>query len=373
MALLRGFGAEEAKAAFARAQELAGPAGPISERAATYYGVWVGHLVRAELAAARARGEAFVAEMRPGGPSALLATAHRCVGMTAWLQGDYGPAREHNQAALDLSDAERDREGRKIFGQDTSVAAGIYLAHSIWLTGHVAQARELAERQLRSADATQHLPTQVNAIDQVAILAIAAGDYATARPLAVRLLQLSDGPGLTLYSSSAKMILACCDGLEHGAAGVIDRLREAIAEYTAPGSKILFPLYTGLLAEFEVDGPAPDRALASMDEALAFSRLSGELWTDPVLHRIRGDILLKRGHQADAERAYLAALEIARAQSSCCFGLQAALALARIYGQPRAREASNRLAAALEAFPAGAEWRQIDEARALMESLARAA
>jgi class 3 adenylate cyclase/tetratricopeptide (TPR) repeat protein len=371
VALLRGFGADEAKAAFARAQELAGPAGPIAERAAvTYYGVWVGHLVRAELAAARERSEAFVAEMQPNGPSALLATAHRCVGMTAWLQGDYGPAREHNQAALDFSDAERDSEGRKIFGQDTSVVAGIYLAHAMWLTGHVAPARELAKRQLVLADATKHLPTQVNAIDQVAILAIAAGDFIVARPLSVRLLQLSDGPGLTLYSSSAKMLLACCDGLEYGAAGVIDRLREAIAEYTAPGSRILFPLYTGLLSEFEADGPTPERALALMDEALAFSQTSGELWTDPVLHRIRGDILLKRGRQGDAEQAYLTAMEIARAQNSCCFGLQAALALARLYGRPRAREASRLLVAALEAFPAGAEWREIDEARALLETRA---
>lgn len=373
VALLRGFGADEAKAAFARVRELAGPAGQITERAATSYGVWVGHLVRAELAAARERSEAFVAEMRSGGPSALLATAHRCVGMTAWLQGDYEPAREHTQAALDMSDEARDGEGREIFRQDTSIAAGIYLAHSMWLTGHVAPARELAARQLGLADATQHLPTQVNAIDQVAILAIAAGDYATARPLAAQLLQLSDGPGLTLYSSSAKMILACCDGLEHGAAGVIDHLREAIAEYTAPGSKILFSLYTGLLSAFEADGPEPDQALSTLDEALAFARSSGERWTDPLLYRIRGDIGLKRGNPTEAEQAYLTAMEVARAQNSPCFGLQAAMRLALLYGQPRAREARDRLAAALAAFPAAAEWKEIDAARALMEALARAA
>ena len=373
VAWLRGFGADETKAAFARARELAEAAGQISERAASYYGVWVGQLVRAELSAARERSEAFVAEMRPGGASALLATAHRCVGMTAWLQGDYGPSREHLEVALEMSDETRDREGRKIFGQDTSVIATSYLAHNMWLTGHVERARELVAQQLRTAEASQHLPTQVNAIDQAAILAVATGDHAAARPLAVRMGQLSEGPGLTLYSTSAVLIEAWCDGRDYGAAGVIERMRKAIAAYIAPGSEILHPLYTGLLAEFEADGPAPDDALSTIAEAMAYSRTSGENWTDPLLHRIRGDILLKRGDRAEAERAYMIAIDVARAQKSLCFGLQAALRLARLHGRPRAREACEHLSAALEVFPAAAEWTEIEDARALIEALSRAA
>jgi class 3 adenylate cyclase/tetratricopeptide (TPR) repeat protein len=373
VAWLRGFGADETKAAFARARELAQAAGQISERAASYYGVWVGHLVRAEMAAARERSEAFLAEMEPGGPSALLATAHRCIGMTAWLQGDYGAAREHLEAAIDMSDEQRDREGREIFGQATSVIATSYLAHTMWLTGHVDAARDLVKRQLEMAEASQHLPTQVNAIDHAAILAVASGDHAAARPLAMRMGQLSDGPGLTLYSTSAVLILAWCDGREHGAGGVIDRMRKAIADYIAPGSKILFPLYTALLAEFEADGPVPDRALSTIDEALEFSQTSGEKWTDPLLHRIRGDILMKSGNAGQAEEAYLAALDVAGAQQSRCFGMQAALRLARVYGRPRAREARDLLAAALGAFPDGTNWKEIDAARALMERLSRVA
>ena len=371
VAWLRGFGADEAKAAFARARELAEAAGQISERAASYYGVWVGHLVRAELSAARERSEAFVAEMRPGGPSALLATAHRCVGMTAWLQGDYGPSRAHLEAALEMSDEERDREGRKIFGQDTSVIATSYLAHTMWLTGHVAIAGELVTRQLGMAEASQHLPTQVNAIDQAAILAVARGDHAAARPLAVRMGELSDGPGLTLYSSSATLILTWCDGCDYGAAGVIERMRKAIADYIAPGSEILHPLYTGLLAVFEADGPAPDEALTTIDKAMAFSRASGEHWTDPLLHRIYGDILLKLENRAEAEQAYMNALDVARAQNARCFGLQAALRLAKLRGKPRAREACEQLAAALDVFPAATEWKEIEDARALLEALSR--
>ena len=370
---LRGFGADEAKAAFARARELAEAAGQISERAASHYGVWVGQLVRAELSAARERSEAFVAEMAPGGASALLATAHRCVGMTAWLQGDYGPARAHLEAAIEMSDEEREREGRKIFEQDTSVIATSYLSHTLWLTGYVRDARDMVTRQLRMAEASKHLPTQVNAIDHAAILAVATGDHIAARPLAVRMGQLSEGPGLTLYSTSAVVILAWCDGREHGAAGVIDRMRSAIAAYIAPGSEILHPLFTALLAEFEADSSAFHQALATVEEALEYARVSGERWTDPLLHRIRGDILLKRENLAEAEQAYLTGIRIAHAQGARCFGLQATLRLARLYGQPRAREARERIAEALDAFPAATEWQEIEDARMLLETLSRAA
>ena len=173
--------------------------------------------------------------------------------------------------------------------------ATCYLGHTMWLTGHVARARQLVAQYLDMAEASQHLPTQVNAIDMAAILAVASGDHVAARPLAARMAELSEGPGLTLYSTSAAMILAWCDGRENGAAGVVERMRRAIADYVAPGSEILHPLYTALLAEFEAEGRAPQQALATIGEAMAYSRASGEHWTDPLLHRIRGDILLKCG------------------------------------------------------------------------------
>jgi len=49
------------------------------------------------------------------------------------------------------------------------------------------------------------------------------------------------------------------------------------------------------------------------DEALALALRTGEHWTDALLNRILGDILLKTSPEnlASAEEAYLAAVEIA--------------------------------------------------------------
>ena len=373
VAWLRGFGANETKAAFARAKELAVIASQSSERAATHYGVWVGHLVRAEMSLARETAETFLSEMKGGGPSALLATAHRCLGMTAWLQGDYGASRANLEAAIAMSDADREREGRKIFGQDTSIIATSYLAEVMWQIGEAARSRELAVEAVQRAEASGHLPTQVNAIDQVAILEVARGDVEAARPLAERMGQLASGPGLTLFSSSAALILSWCDARSNGVGDSAKRMRAAIEEYTRPGSEILHPLYLGRLAELEADGPNASDALATVDDALGYSRSSGEKWTDPLLHRIRGDILAKivPENRALAEQAYLSAFRVAERQGARSFALQAALRLSHLYrANGRTCEARQRLEAAVTGLRPAPQLTEVDEARELLSALA---
>ena len=113
--------------------------------------------------------------------------------------------------------------------------------------------------------------------------------------------------------------------------------------------------------------------MARIDEALALAEQTGERWTDALLHRIRGDILLKAHPEnpATAEEAHLAAIAVAREQGARSFGLQAALKLAKLY-QSAARQidAHAVLTPALEGFSPTQEIPEIAEAVALMERLA---
>jgi predicted ATPase len=114
--------------------------------------------------------------------------------------------------------------------------------------------------------------------------------------------------------------------------------REALAVYLGRGNKLFAPLFQGLLAELEAEGKDADGALRRIDEAFALANETGERWSDSMLHRLRGAILLKRNpaNTAPAEQAFLAA--IAQAQKARSFELQAALALAKLY-QSTARPA----------------------------------
>ncbi len=105
-----------------------------------------------------------------------------------------------------------------------------------------------------------------------------------------------------------------------------------------------------------------------INEALMLSTETGEQWTDAVLHRIRGEVLLKRDptNSVPAEVAFLTAIAIAREQKARSFELRAALSLAKLYQlTDRATEAQAVLSSALEGFSPRPEFPEIAEAQAL--------
>jgi hypothetical protein len=62
---------------------------------------------------------------RPGTREASI--AHRLLGSTCWLQGDFVEARMHLKNSLAIYDNERDRDFGFRFGQDTGVSATSFL------------------------------------------------------------------------------------------------------------------------------------------------------------------------------------------------------------------------------------------------------
>ena len=107
---------------------------------------------------------------------------------------------------------------------------------------------------------------------------------------------------------------------------------------------------------------------------MKISTKTGEHISDPALYRLRGDILLNRDLPgvASAEDAYRTAITIANEQGARSYVLLASLSLAKLYqSNARAGDAHAVLAPALEGFEPTPEMREIAEAQALLESLAR--
>jgi predicted ATPase len=116
-----------------------------------------------------------------------------------------------------------------------------------------------------------------------------------------------------------------------------------------------------------------NRALAILDETLATCERTGHRAFEAELHRVRGEMLLKRdpADPAPAEEALLTAIAVAKGQATRSFELRAAFVLARLYQvTARRAEAHAVLSGALEGFAPTAEMPEIAEAQALMESLA---
>jgi len=169
--------------------------------------------------------------------------------------------------------------------------------------------------------------------------------------------------GLQSAWSSARL-----DGRETRAA----ELRQVLAAYIDRGDKYFVPFYQGLLAEIEAQDNAGG-ALTRIDEALALAGETGERWEQhALLHRLRGEILLRRdpANTAPAEDAFLTAIAVAQQQKARSFELRAALSLAKLYlSRDRLADASALLASALKGFSPTPELREIAEAQTLLVAL----
>jgi class 3 adenylate cyclase/predicted ATPase len=370
----KGYASEETKAAVSRARELAGNVDDPSERFATYYGRWAGHLLRAELNSALETATAFLRDAENAGRPTEAAVAQRFLGLTILWQSDFIEASARLNEALRIYDSERDHDAKFRFGTDTGAVATVHLAQANWLLGNVDQARELMQEAVTRAGATTHAPTMANVDYFRAVFEMLRGDTGAALRTADSLLELTRQHGISAYATLGTM----CSGwaraqLGDREAGVAE-FREALATYTGQGNKGHVPLHQGLLAELEAEGQDAEGASSRIDGALALAGETGEHWTDSFLHRVRGEIVLKRDPEntAPAEEAFLTAVAVAQQHKARSFELRAALSLAKLYQSTgRAGDAHAVLAPALEGLSPTPEFPEIEEAQALLETLTR--
>jgi tetratricopeptide (TPR) repeat protein len=266
----RGFGAEESRAAFIRARDLATAIDNPTERFTIYYGLWIGHMARGEFGFAREIAETFLREAERGARTTDCGYGRRLLGSTCLFQGDFIEAQANLVEALSIYDPGRDRKARFRFGWDSGAAARAYLAITKWQLGEVEPARALIEEAVAHAIETGHVPTLVHTYHNKAHFEIVRGDAGAARRDAEIVVKLSQENVLTLYTAMGALQSAWASARLDGHEAVTE-LRQALAASTDQGKQFV-PFYQGLLAEIEAQGDA-EGALTRIDEALA---LAGE-------------------------------------------------------------------------------------------------
>jgi predicted ATPase len=194
------------------------------------------------------------------------------------------------------------------------------------------------------------------------------GDLARAAPNAVELARLAREHDLPQWRAYGVFLegLACAQ--DRGLEG----MRRGIELLRDQNALMLDGLIKIALAEAEARANEVDRAVAILDDALATSDRTGQRAFDAELHRVRGEMLLKRDstNQALAEEAFKAAIAVAKQQGTRSFELRAALSLAKLYQSAnRPAEAHAVLAPALEGFAPTPEMPEIAEAQALLARL----
>jgi predicted ATPase len=369
----RGFGSDESMTAFARARTLAAGVDNASERFDAYNGLFLGSMLRGELSSAQETAESFLRDAENEGQMTEAAWARRCVGVARLYQGDFLDAEANLAEALRTYNPERDRDASFRFGEDTGASAAGFLALASWALGYVERARTLSEEALARADETAHAPTRANVYHVISRYQMLRGDPEAVSRMAKINVELGREHGMALYFAFGDVYSnwarARLGDRETGTLG----LREALAAYLDQRNKLFVPLFQGVLAELEAEGGDADDTLRRIDEALALASETGEHWTDAFLHRIRGEILLRRepANTAEVEQAFLASIAVAQQQRARSYELLASLSLGKLHQSTgRPADAYAILVPALEGFSPSPEMPQIAEAQALLERLA---
>jgi predicted ATPase len=369
----RGYAAPETQAAFAKARELAGGIEDPTERFASYYGLFIGSLVRGESAVAREIAHTFLKETvdRPG--SGEFGMAHRLVGLSYYFAGDFASARAHFETASNAFDPERDSDFAFRFGQDPAVAVMVFLALTLWPLGELERARHFADQAVERALSTGHVNTIVYTHTLKAMFEMLRRDFQRCASHADAILDMAGKHGLALWLSYATAQRGWATyrsgDRENGKTG----LREGIDRLRAQKIEMFLPFFLSLDAELEAESEGMDAGLSIIDEAIAEADSIGERHYYAESHRIRGEILLKRdpAKTAPAEQAFLTAIAVAQQQNARSFELRAALSLAKLYQSTnRASDAHAILARALEGFAPTPEFPDVAEGQVLLDTLA---
>jgi predicted ATPase len=286
------------------------------------------------------------------------------------MQGELALGRVHLERAVRDYARDRDRDSRWF---DNGTVAKAQLAWPVWFQGEVERARQLSEQAIRDAIEYGHPATLVHVRFQTAIFDGYRHDAHAMLRSGETLVQLGQEHRMDLHAAGGEVYACWARGWLGCSESGTRSMPKALETYTAQGNGLFVPYFLGLRAELEAVAEGTDVALTSIDEGLALAEEIGEHVSDSFLHRLRGELLLRRNpsNPAPAVEAFQTAIAIAKQQGARSYALRAALPLAKLYrSTAHPAEARAVLAHAFKGFSPTPEMPEIAEAQELLEGLA---
>jgi predicted ATPase/DNA-binding winged helix-turn-helix (wHTH) protein len=342
------------------------------------WGVWSCRNYIGEHRAAQPLAERFLAVARRAGDLSDVLVGDRLLGITLHYLGDQAQARHCLQRVLDLYIPPADQRHMIWFQHDQRVVSRAMLARVLCLQGFVEQAKQNLQASVAAAQAANHTLSLRYVLGwAVCPIALTTGDLATAEQSTQMLIELSIRhhlPFLINIGRSLEGTLAIRRG--EFASGVA-LVRATLEAPVGHGRTMYYPDLLGVLAEGLAGLGELAEAIATIDDALARSERTGDLWSFPDLLRIRGELLLRDGGgqgesspESVAEVCFRRAIDVARSQAALFWELRAAVSLARLkIAQHRPAAAREVLAPVYGRFTEGFQTPDQRAARALLDKL----
>src|SRR5713101_7983950 len=339
--VVKGWASPEVVRAFARARELCERVGDTPELFPALWGLWYVHWVRGEFRTANELAEQLLRLAQSAHDPALLVYAHLALGETLLFMGELLSVRKHLEMAISLYDRERHRAVIfQYYGLDAGVRCLSLITPCLWHLGYPDQALGRINEALALAQGLSHPHSLAFAELWVGAVHLYRREAGAAQETAEALIAFLTEHRMTAFLPWATGLRGSAMAAQGRHEEGIVQIKEGLAGIRATGTEMSRPTYLCWLAEACMDAGRLDDGLNALTEALAAADQREERLYEAEIHRLKGELLLRRddSNAAEVQNCFERAIEIARPRSAKSWELRATMSLARLRAKQGRRD-----------------------------------
>ena len=376
----QGYTAPEVKRAYDRAHALCEQIGESPYLFPALFGLFRFELTQGEPQEARALAEPLLRLAQAQPDPLLLPAAHSALGSALFHLGEPAAARIQVEQGLHAYDRHEQEALILQYGQDVGVMCLHYARLALQVLGYPNQALAHSEEALALAEALSHPFILAHELAISAFFYQLRREGRTAQARAEAAIALVNEQGFSpLWGAQGTLVRGWALSEEGQAEEGIAHMHHALDVLQTLGFHLRRPYNLGLLAEALGKAGRVPEGLGVLAEALATGHRTGERSHEAELYRLQGELTLeplKSGisgvdREPEAEACFLKAIETARQQGAKLFELRAVMSLTRLrMRQGKKQEARMQLAEVYGRFTEGFDTQDLQQARALLTTLA---
>jgi predicted ATPase/class 3 adenylate cyclase len=363
----RGYAARPTAEAFERALALTEIVGETEFRIPVQYGTWVVHYVRGEHEQALQRALRLLELAQPQEDSIQGLVANRVASPSYMVLGKFTEAKRHLETALRIYDPQKHSALANHLGSEPGATLNCYMALVLWILGYPDQAATHANRAIVMARESAHVNTLCFADLHVAMFAYFGGDVQLGRRHGESLVEIAGEHDMTFWGQLGELLLAW-EFVSQGNESGIHRFRDGFESYIDSGSRALAPVLAILFVSQLLRLDRTEEASRTIADVRRVVQATGECWAAAELHRVEGDLYLRRSDEAQARVCYEHAIETARSQSARSWELRATTSLAALLSEQGEKQRARDLLEGIYGwFSEGLESHDLKDAKSLLD------
>ncbi|PYN83190.1 MAG: hypothetical protein DMD96_03280 [Candidatus Rokuibacteriota bacterium] len=368
----RGYAAPEVERAYARALQLSRQLADNTRFLIATLGLCSFSLLRAEIQRARELAEECLALAEQIGDDALLLEAHSALGQTLFYQGEFASAHAHLRDGIAIYDPKRHGSHAFLHGEDPGVGCRVHAGWALWSLGYPDQALTLSREAITLAEQLSHPTTRAYALGFAAVIHQLRRETREAQDRAEAMVTLATEQAMPFWLAMGifRRGWAIADQ-GHRPEGIAE-MHRGLTAWRDTGAQLETTYRLALIADAYVSEDQAGEGPELLEEALTLAGATGERFWEAELHRLKGEFLLARSRdgQAQAEASFRQAIERARHQNAKSLELRALVSLSRLWQRQGKREEARRMLADIYGwFTEGFDTADLQEAKVLLDEL----